>query len=99
MGKGNRARLERAQNKLDQPQTYVAAKKQKPNWANTAIVLFIAVVLVLSLTLSILQNSGAMMRASSAIKTDNYTVSGTMVSYFFNSQYSAFLQNYGSIAS
>lgn len=99
MGKGNRARLDRAQNKLDQPQTYTAAKKQKPNWANTAIVLFIAFVLVLSIALSTLQNSGALLRASAAVKTDNYTVSGTMVSYFFNTQYSSFLQNYGSIAS
>ena len=99
MGKGNRARLERAQNKLDQPQTYVAAKKQKPNWVNTAIVIFIAGILVLSLALSTLQNSGAMMRGANAIKSDNYTVSGTMVSYFFNSQYSAFLQTYGTVAS
>ena len=99
MGKGNRARLERAQNKLDQPQINVAAKKQKPNWANTAIVLFIAAVLVLSLALSTLQNSGAMMRASAAVKSDNYTVSGTMISYFFNSQYSSFINTYGSVAS
>lgn len=99
MGKGNRARLDRAQNKLDQPQTYTAAKKQKPNWANTAIVLFIVAILVLSIALSTLQNSGALLRASATVKTDNYTVSGTMVSYFFNSQYSAFLQRYDSVVS
>ena len=99
MGKGNRARLDQAQNKLDQPQAYTAVKKQKHNWANTAIVLFIAVVLVLSIALTTLQNSGALLRASAAVKTDNYTVSGTMVSYFFNTQYSTFLQSYGSVAS
>lgn len=98
MGKGNRARLDRAQDKLDQPKTYTAEKKQKRNWANVAIVLFISVVLVLSLALSTLQNSGALMRSSAAVNSDNYTVSGTMISYFFNSQYSAFIQNYGSIA-
>ena len=99
MGKGNRARLDRAQTKLDQPKTFTAEKKQKRNWANVAIVLFISIVLVLSLALSTLQNSGALMRSSAAVKSDNYTVSGTMISYFFNSQYSAFVQSYGSIAS
>ena len=97
MGKGNRARLERAQNKLDQPQNY-AEKKQTPKWVNSVIVIFIAAILVVSLSLSALQNSGTMMRSTAAVKSDNYTVSGTMLSYFFNSQYSAFLQQYGSIA-
>ena len=98
MGKGNRARIERAQNKLDRPQ-YVAEKKQTPKWAGTAIVVFIVVILALSLTLNALYDSGAMMRSSSAMKSENYTVSGTMLSYFYNSQYMSFMNTYGSIVS
>ena len=98
MGKGNRARIQRAQNKLDNPQQHVE-KKQAPKWVGTAIILFIVVVLALSLTLSALYDSGAMMRGSAAVKTENYTVSGTMLSYFFNSQYSTFMNTYGSYAS
>ena len=84
MGKGNRARIQRAQNKLDNPQQHVE-KKQAPKWVGTAIILFIVVVLALSLTLSALYDSGAMMRGSAAVKTENYTVSGTMLSYFLKS--------------
>lgn len=98
MGKGNRARIQRAQDKLDRPQ-YVAEKKQAPKWAGTAIVIFIVVILALSLTLNALYDSGAMMRSSAAMKSENYTVSGTMLSYFYNSQYMSFMNTYGSIVS
>ncbi len=98
MGKGNRARIQRAQDKLDNPQNYVV-KKQAPKWVGSAIMIFIALILVLSLTLSALYSSGVMMRTSTALQTDNYSVSGTMLSYFFHSQYTSFLNSYGSILS
>lgn len=98
MGKGNRARIQRAQDKLDTPQ-YVAEKKQAPKWAGTAIVIFIVVILALSLTLNALYDSGAMMRSSAAMKSENYTVSGTMLSYFYNSQYMSFMNTYGNLVS
>lgn len=98
MGKGNRARVQRAQDKLDNPQI-VAEEKKMPKWVNSAIVIFIAAILALSLTLTALYNSGATLRASAAVKSDSYTVSGTMLSYFFNSQYSSFMTTYGAYAS
>ena len=98
MGKGNRARIQRAQDKLDNPQNYVV-KKQTPKWVGSAIMIFIALILVCSLTLSALYSSGTLMRTSNAMKTDNYTVSGTMLSYFFHSQYTSFVSSYSSIMS
>ena len=98
MGKGNRERTLRAQDRLDKPQA-VVQKKQTPAWVGTAVMILVIAVIVISLLISSLYSSGAMMRSTKALTSDNYTVTGTMMSYFYNSAYSEFVNQYGSIAS
>lgn len=98
MGKGNRERTLRAQDQLNRPQTYVQ-KKQTPAWVGTAVMILVIAVIVVSLLINALYSSGAMLRSTKALTSDNYTVTGTMMSYFFNSSYSQFVNQYGSIAS
>lgn len=98
MGKGNRERTLRAQDQLSRPQTQVQ-KKQTPAWVGTAVMILVIAVIVISLLINALYSSGAMMRSTKALTTDNYTVTGTMMSYFFNSAYSEFVTQYSSIAS
>lgn len=98
MGKGSRARAQRAEDKLSNPQRYVQ-KKQAPKWIGTAVMILIIAVIVVSLVVNGLYDNGTFMRATTAVQTDNYTVSGTMLSYFFHSQYSSFVNNYGTLIS
>ncbi|MBQ7321146.1 MAG: hypothetical protein IJW99_03535 [Clostridia bacterium] len=99
MGKGNRARIQRAQDKLDNPQGAVQVKKAPKSWVNTAIILFIVAVLAVSIVLTAVYDSGSSMRGAKALKSENYTVSGTMLSYFYQSQYSTFMSQMGSMVS
>lgn len=98
MGKGNRERVLRAQDQLNRPQTQVQ-KKQTRSWVATAVTILVVAVIIGSLLLSSLHSSGLMMRSSKAMTSDNYTVNGSMMSYFFNSAYSEFVTQYGSIIS
>ncbi len=99
MGKGNRARIERAQNKLDMPQVNQADKKQKSGWGTKAAVIFIVAILAVSILLGALNSTGATMRGRTAIESENFSISGTMMSYFFYSQYTSFISQYGSLVS
>ena len=99
MGKGNRARIQRAQDKLDRPQMTVETNKAPKKWVSTVIILFIVGILVASLALNAVYSSGMLMRGSAVMTSENYTVSGTMLTYFFRTQYGQFVNTYGSYAS
>ena len=99
MGKGNRSRLNRAADVLaDAPNTAVA---KRDNTKTIAIIVSIAVALILvaCLVLSYVVSSGVLVRARTAIKSDNYKISGSILTYFFYAQYQNFLSYYGSYAS
>ncbi len=99
MGKGNRSRLNRASDILaDAPNTAVAKRN---NSKTIAIIVSIAVALILvgCLVLSYVVSSGVLVRAKTAVKSDNYKVSGSVLTYFFYAQYQNFLSYYGSYAS
>lgn len=98
MGKGNRARAMRAQEKLDNPKKF-EKKKKAPQWILPAVMVLIIVVVVATLALSALDNSGIFKRASTAVSSDHYQVSGTMMTYFFRNEYMSFVNQYESILS
>lgn len=100
MGKGSRSRTNRANEVIaaaSKPSKASSEKKTKRTiWIVTAIVAaFLAVCLIATFTVS----SGFSKRMKTAVKSDNYRVSGTMLSYFFYSQYQQFMSVYGTYAS
>ena len=96
MGKGSRSRINRAEEVISN-----SGKKKTDNTKKITVIVTVLVVLLIAGFISaiILNNTGALSRAKTAAKSDNYRVSGTMLSYFFNSQYQSFVGNFGSYAS
>ncbi|MCQ2427303.1 MAG: peptidylprolyl isomerase [Clostridia bacterium] len=98
MGKGNRSRANRA----DAIFVNDSSKKNKAdNSKRTTVIvsILVALLLVVCILATFINNNGLINRAKTAATSDSYRVSGTMLSYFFNSQYQSFLNTYGSYAS
>ena len=81
MGKSNRIRINRANEKMKAPET--KQKKQVPSWVLSLITIVCALALVLGVVAGLMTSNGVFVRMRTAAKTDNYRVSGTMMSYFF----------------
>lgn len=102
MGKGNRVRLAKAQQAASTESVFTAKNKKKnetPAWVSTVAIIVIAVLLVGCVALSVISEGGYLLRWTTVAETENYSVSGTMLSYYFYSNYNYFLNQYGSIAS
>lgn len=99
MGKGNRARADRAQEKLDRPQNYAAKKQAPKKWIVPLVLIIVAVFVVATLVFSALDNHGVFKRGTAAITSEHYTVNSSMMSYFFRNEYISFVNQYSSIVS
>ena len=97
MGKGARSRANYAEKKAAQVEREQAKKKQQK--INTVITLAIVVVLLAGIAalvgINSYRNSGAAQRAQVVMKTDNFEVNGSMMSYLIFSQYANYLNSYG----
>jgi hypothetical protein len=97
MGKGARSRANYAEKKAAQVEREQAKKKQQK--INTIITLAIVVVLLAGIAamvgVNVYRNSGATQRAQIVMKTDNFEVNGSMMSYLIFSQYANYLNAYG----
>lgn len=91
MGKGNRSRQDRALETVQNTQE-VTPKNTKLITTITTVV--VALLLVGCILLSVVVNTGIVLRAQSAAKTDNYSVSGTVLSYLIYSQAQQMLSIY-----
>ena len=93
MGKGNRNRQERAEDKALNPEKYV--KKKKSNWASAIVgPLLAALILVLVVVVLIgnsLTNGGVIMRSRTAAESDDFEVNGAMMTYYVYSSYSNYV--------
>ncbi len=101
MGKGNRQKLIKAQAKSDS-NVFTKSKKVKkenPAWVSTLVVILVVALLVSCIVLTIISEGGYMLRWTKVVYSDNYTITGTMMSYYFYSSYNSFLNQYGSYAS
>ena len=101
MGKGNRVRMAKA-NELAQSQSVFTAKKQKkgaPAWVSTVVIVLVLALLVSVVAVSVVTESGYALRSVKAAQSENYTVTGPMMSYYFYQTYNNFLNQYGSIIS
>lgn len=102
MGKGNRNRLAKAQQAASSESVFNANNKKKdqtPAWVSTVAIIVVAVLLVGCVALSVISEGGYLLRWTTVAESENYSVSGTMLSYYFYSNYNYFLNQYGSIAS
>ena len=98
MGKSNRIRVNRADN-VSMSAIKPKKKKGMPLWLQTAI-LIVSAALVLSVcVVSILSANGVFKRYSYPLRSDNYKISASMMSYYYQQQLSDFNSNYSSYAS
>lgn len=99
MGKGNRSRLNRASDILAEGSSGTAVKRNNTKTITVIVSILVAVLLIACLALSYIVSSGILVRARTAVKSDNYKISGSLLTYYFYSQYQSFLSTYGSYAS
>ena len=95
MGKGNRSRQDRA---FETVQNTVEATPKNTKLITTIATIAVSFLLVACILLSVVVNTGIVLRTKTAAKTDNFSVSGTVMSYLIYSQAQqmvALYQQYG----
>ena len=95
MGKGNRSRQDRA---FETVNTTVEATPKNTKLITTITTIAVSLLLVGCILLSVIVNTGIVLRTRTAAKTDNFSVSGTVMSYLIYSQAQqmvALYQQYG----
>ena len=95
MGKGNRSRIERAMTEANGVKP-VKAKGKKVSGAGifVAIAAILVVVALLVGAIGVLNDSGWFARSQTVVETDNYRVTGTMMNYFFMTQFNSYYEYY-----
>lgn len=91
MGKGSRARAQRAQDKINNPEQYARMekerarkRKQAPKWIAPLVALVLVLAIIVGVTFSILNTNGIILRSKTAVTSENYEVTGTMMSVYYN---------------
>ena len=97
MGKGKRSKERKAEQAIQNPAVAVANNKTAK--ATKIALIVIAVVLVATLSLVFVLQSGLPLRSNTVYESDNFKISGTMMQYMFNAQYQSFLSQYYQFAS
>lgn len=69
-----------------------------PNWLLVTIVVVVVATVLLTCAATLVSSSGLVMRCSMAMKSDNYTVNGNMMTYYYVNTYNNFLNTYGDYA-
>ena len=98
MGKSNRVRAEKSAASV----LKVPAKKTKNNGSSkiySIVIALVAVFVVATIVLSSIASSGVLLRNTKAMKSKNYTITGSMFKYMVLSEYDSFLTNYSSYLS
>lgn len=67
-----------------------------PNWLLTTLVIIVVAAVLATCLGTFIASSGVTMRWSTAASIDNYKVDGNMMSYFFQTTYMNFMNNYSS---
>lgn len=93
MGKGNRNRQERAEDKVLNPQKYVQ-KKKAPAFIGPLVFAVIAALLIIVMVGNLLIGTGMFMRARTAAESDDFKVDGAMMTYYVNASYMSYVNYY-----
>lgn len=94
MGKSNRIRSNRATREVRS----LDAKKPKkgmPSWMMTAIAIVLTLAILLSVVGLLLASNGVFNRWAKAVSTKHFKVNANMMSYYFQTQYQNFVNQYG----
>ena len=70
-----------------------------PNWLLSTLVILVVVAVLATCLGTVVASSGVAMRLSTAVSVDNYKIDGNMMSYFFQTTYMNFANNYSSYMS
>lgn len=100
MGKGNRVRLAKAQQAASTESVFSSNNKKKnqtPAWVGTVAIILVAVLLLSCVALSVISEGGYLLRWTTVAESEHYSVTGTMLSYYFYQSYRYFLGSYGSL--
>ena len=73
-------------------QTAAAGKK---NWLLIVVAALLAVLLIAGVTYGALESTGAIQRGRTAMETENFKVTNSMMTYYFRYQYNNFVNQYG----
>lgn len=91
MGKSNRIKQQKEVKNARSLNDYSKTKKKSmPNWAINLITIVITVAILLSVAVFALSSSGLVMRMRTAMASENYSVSGNMMKYYFQTTYQNF---------
>ena len=99
MGKGNRSRLNHATEVLSEASKGTAKPKTNRKAVTIIVSCLVALLLVSCIVLSYVVSSGVIVRSKTALKSDNYKINGSILTYLFYAQYQNFLSYYGQYAS
>lgn len=94
MGKGSRNRQERIDDKAVNPQKYVQKKKTASKNYTSLITVIVTLVVAFALIFSMVSSSGILLRTRNTISSDNFKVTGTMMSYYAHTVYSGYVNQY-----
>ena len=94
MGKGSRNRQVRVDDKAVNPQKYVQKKKTASKNYTSIITLVVAVVVAVALIFGAISSSGITLRTRTTMSSDNFKVTGTMMSYYAHLVYSSYVSEY-----
>jgi len=93
MGKSNRVRADRY-NKKASASVKFKQKKGMPLWAKSLIAAVITVAVLATCVFGVLSANGVIMRLRYPLRSENFKISGNMMSYYFYASYQSFQEEY-----
>ena len=95
MGKGNRNRIAKAQERAEKQKEREKLRRRQKRIKIAAAILVpcFAVVLIGAIVLGSLSAAGKFLRSTISVTSDSYEIDNAMMSYFFNSQVQDYLSN------
>ncbi|MBQ8338855.1 MAG: hypothetical protein IJY16_00205 [Clostridia bacterium] len=94
MGKGNRAKKERASSVLAGGASKKTAKKSLPTWVGTSILCGVLAFLIVFASVAVMSSRGVFVRGKIVAATKNYEISVPMMSYMVYTQYQNWTSTY-----
>ena len=70
-----------------------------PNWLLSTLVILVVLAVIATCAISFINSNGIVMRYSTAMEYGNYKVNGNMMSYFYQTTYMNFVNNYSAYMS
>ena len=99
MGKSNRIRSNRENERISTPVSKNNKKKGMPAWALTLITVVVTVAILFSFVALIFSANGVIGRWTKVVTSENYKVNSNMMSYYFMTEYNNFLSQYSAYLS